>query len=163
MSLLINKLDYYVAKKTASRLNLYVKQEDRLHNEVEKLFDDVKGEVTIIRSAINAFPNKEKRITSDDVDTFVKTLKPKVGTILEKSSLRLSSFLSDLSKKQQELFLQDLEKKNKKTQKAQYNKDDIDHVQKNALIVLIGFVIFLTSYKILSCPFGVHNLSFWCP
>ena len=126
MSLLINKLDYYVAKKTASRLNLYVKQEDRLHNEVEKLFDDVKGEVTIIRSALNAFPNKEKRITSDDVDTFVKTLKPKVGTILEKSSLMLSSFLSDLSKKQQELFLQDLEKKNKKTLKALKKNKDLE-------------------------------------
>lgn len=118
MNLLVGKIDYYVSKKTASRLNLYVKQEDKLHKDIEKLFDDIKPEVKIIENVLEEFPKKEKVISQTDInDSFLK-IKPALGSAIFKASEVLALYLSMLSEKQREMFITELVEKNIKAKQA---------------------------------------------
>lgn len=114
----VGKLDYYVAKKTSSRLNLYLKQEDKLHIDIEKLFDSAKPEVKIIQSLINTFPKKELRISQTFLSEFINQFKIPFKGLIKKSTILLAQYLTAMSVNQQKLFLADLAKKNKKASRS---------------------------------------------
>ena len=117
VGLLIGKLDYYVAKKTSSRLNLYVKQEDKLHRDIEVLFDNLKPDAQSLKSLLASIPKKDKKIGQEFFPDFIGKFKPIFRSVFEKSFTLITRYLGMLTEKQQKLFIDDLEKKNKKARK----------------------------------------------
>lgn len=128
LKLFVGKLDYYVAKKTASRLNLYVKQEEKLHIDIEKLFDALKPEVKTFTKALVEFPKKDKNVTQTDINIFFQIIKPALENALLKSTTVLAQYLSILSEKQRKEFLTELEEKNNKATKALKKNKYFEHI-----------------------------------
>lgn len=117
LGVLVGKIDYYIAKKTSSRLNLYVKQEEKLHTDVEKLLDSIKPEMTVFSSLLKSVPEKNKKIEQQFVNDFMYKIKAPLESFFLKRSQVLSYYLSVLTVKQQKAFSEDLDKKNKKALK----------------------------------------------
>lgn len=115
--LLVSKLDYYITMKTAQRLDLYVKQEQKLSNDVSTLLDTLKPEAKEIQSVAKSLLTSIDHLSKPIIKTNAKKLRHAYQSAYQKIAKTLVFHLNVLTPKQQKPLLESFVNENEKLEK----------------------------------------------
>lgn len=120
---IVRGIDYYVTKKTASRLGLYTKQENQFQEDLQKLLDKSKPSVKTLNKLITQSKKNNNAQTTIITDKMFIELKSTYKVIFEDITRLYDKYVQMLSDKQFKAFVDDFKERIEKQKKKKTKKE----------------------------------------